>query len=133
HQSTTAPTKIQLNGRILFAEDGLDNQRLISTHLRKAGAEVVIADNGKIAVDLMAAEQFDLVIMDMQMPVLDGYGAASKLRSRGCTHPIIALTAHAMAEDRAKCLAAGCTDYLTKPIERDKLLRTVASYLKQAA
>jgi signal transduction histidine kinase/DNA-binding response OmpR family regulator len=124
--------QIKLNARILFAEDGIDNQRLISAYLRKAGADVTIAPNGKVAVDLMCKEQFDLVLMDMQMPVLDGYGAASKLREMGFKHPIIALTAHAMAEDRAKCIAAGCTDYLTKPIERDRLLNTVASYLSNS-
>jgi CheY-like chemotaxis protein/HPt (histidine-containing phosphotransfer) domain-containing protein len=122
--------KVKLHGRILFAEDGLDNQRLISTHLRNAGAEVTIAPNGKIAVELMAREQFDVVLMDMQMPVLDGYGATSKLRHLGYKQPIIALTAHAMADDRSKCIQAGCSDYLTKPIDRDKLLRTVESYLK---
>jgi signal transduction histidine kinase/DNA-binding response OmpR family regulator len=124
--------EIKLNARILFAEDGIDNQRLISTYLRKAGADVTIAPNGKVAVDLMCKEKFDLVLMDMQMPVLDGYGAASKLREMGCKHPIIALTAHAMAEDRGKCIAAGCTDYLTKPIERERLLTTVASYLSNS-
>jgi signal transduction histidine kinase/CheY-like chemotaxis protein/HPt (histidine-containing phosphotransfer) domain-containing protein len=128
--AATIEQNITLNGRILFAEDGLDNQRLISTHLRKAGAQVTIAPNGQVALQLMTSERFDLVLMDMQMPVLDGYGAASKLRQRGYKQPIIALTAHAMADDRAKCLQAGCTDYLTKPIDRDKLLRTVASYLK---
>ncbi len=125
--------EVRLKGSILFAEDGLDNQRLISTHLRRAGAEVTIAPNGKVALELMLTNHFDLVLMDMQMPVLDGYGTASKLRQKGCKQPIIALTAHAMADDRAKCLQAGCTDYLTKPVDREKLLRTVASYLTTVA
>jgi signal transduction histidine kinase/DNA-binding response OmpR family regulator len=118
-----------LHGRILFAEDGPDNQRLISTHLRKAGADVTIANNGKEALAWMVSERFDLVLMDMQMPVLDGYAAASKMRQMGFTLPIVALTAHAMADDRAKCLAAGCSDYLTKPIDKDKLLRALAGHL----
>ena len=125
-------TEIRLTGRILLAEDGIDSQRLISTYLRRAGMEVVIADNGRIAVELARSQSFDLIIMDMQMPQLDGYGATSELRRRGVSVPVVALTAHALAEDRAKCLRAGCTDYLTKPIDRDVLLHKLSEYLPLA-
>ena len=127
-----------LSARILLVEDGIDNQRLISMHLRKAGAEVSVAENGRIGVDAVlgaeaAGKAFDLVLMDMQMPELDGYGATSELRRKGQTLPVVALTAHAMAEDRGKCLAAGCTDYLSKPVEKGLLLRTIARYLPEGA
>jgi len=124
-----APKNITLAGKILLVEDGIDNQQLISMHLRKAGAEVVIAENGRIGVEKATTGEFDLILMDMQMPEMDGETATGELRRRGLTVPIIALTAHAMAEDRAKCIAAGCTDYLSKPVRRELLLSTVASYL----
>jgi signal transduction histidine kinase/DNA-binding response OmpR family regulator len=129
---------VRLSGRILLAEDGEDNQDLLSTHLRKAGADVVIAGNGRLAVEsameAMApgGRRFDLILMDMHMPELDGYGATRKLRAAGLNLPIVALTANAMAEDRVKCLEAGCTDYLSKPITRSHLVATVARYLEQA-
>ncbi len=114
--------------RVLLAEDGIDNQNLIRYLLRKAGAEVEVADNGKIAVQKAAAEHFDLILMDMQMPEMDGYEATGLLRKRGFTRPIVALTAHAMSEDRQQCLEAGCDDYLAKPVNPAKLIQTIAQY-----
>jgi len=125
---------VALNGRVLLAEDGLDNQRLISLRLSQAGAEVTIADNGRVAYNhaMEAWRQgtpFDCVLMDMQMPELDGYTATSMLREIGYRGPIIALTAHAMATDRDKCINAGCDDYATKPIMVHDLLKLVQNYM----
>jgi len=118
-------SSVRLCGRILLVEDGRDNQRLLRMQLGDAGAAVVSAENGQIAVDLATTQPFDLILMDMQMPVMDGYTATIELRRRGVKIPIIALTAYAMAEDRDKCLASGCSDYLTKPVDEEKLLTTV--------
>ena len=124
----------QVQGRILLAEDGPDNQRLLAFVLRKAGAQVEVAENGQVAVKMFVAAQeagqpYDLVLMDIQMPVMDGYEATRRLRDLDYRGPILALTAHAMAGDRAKCLAAGCTDYLSKPIEKVPFLALIARYL----
>ncbi len=117
-------------GRVLLAEDGPDNQRLIGLLLRKLGLEVEIAENGRRALEQAlaareAGQPFDLILMDMQMPELDGYDATQRLRKEGYAGPIVALTAHAMSGDRDRCLAAGCDDYLSKPVNRQLLLEAV--------
>jgi len=124
-----APALQSLSGvHVLLAEDGPDNRRLVSTVLRKAGAAVRAAENGRLAADAALAEPFDVILMDMQMPEMDGYDASTLLREKGYAGPIVALTAHALAEDRQRCLDAGCTDYLTKPINRAKLIAAVAHH-----
>ncbi len=119
--------------RVLLAEDGIDNQRLFTRVLHLAGAEVVVAENGEEAVAKAheadsAGTPFDVILMDMQMPLLDGYSATGRLRGAGYQRPIIALTAHALADDRQRCLTAGCDDYLAKPVQFDRLVETVKRY-----
>jgi PAS domain S-box-containing protein len=132
HPPDAAQAK-ELDARILLVEDGVDNQRLIAAILHKAGASVQTAENGRLGLEkATAAAQrdaaFDLILMDMQMPEMDGYETTRQLRAQGYTAPIVALTAHAMADDRQKCLEAGCNDYITKPIDRKKLLAKVLEY-----
>jgi len=125
---------LKLSGRILLAEDGVDNQRLIAFVVRKAGATIETADNGRIALDMLdqaeaAGTPYDMLLTDMQMPEMDGYSLASILRGRGSKLPIVALTAHAMADDRKKCMDAGCDDYVSKPIDKATLIATCAAWM----
>lgn len=131
-QTAQVPTK--LAGRILLAEDGIDNQKLITFHLRKAGATVDVAENGRIALEMIdnaiaIGQPFDLLLTDIQMPEMDGYQLTQTLRARGMGIPIVALTAHALAEDRQKCVQAGCDDYESKPIGRATLLAVCQKWL----
>ncbi len=118
---------------ILLVEDGEDNQRLISHILKKAGATVIIKSNGLLGFgEAMSQTQegdgYDVIFMDMQMPVMDGYTAARKLVEAKCQIPVIALTAHAMSSDRKKCIDAGCVDYATKPVDRQDLIAKAMKY-----
>jgi CheY-like chemotaxis protein len=126
-----------LVGHVLLAEDGPDNQVLFRRVLERAGLRVELVADGRsaCAAALCAwrdGEPFDVILMDMQMPELDGYSATAELRRAGYPGAIVALTAHAMSGDRERCLAAGCDGYLTKPTQRDLLLDTVARHLAKA-
>jgi PAS domain S-box-containing protein len=126
--------RTRIDARVLLVEDGPDNQRLIASLLRKGGATVDIADNGEVGMRRARAAEasgtpYDVILMDMQMPVVDGYEATRGLRAAGYTRPIIALTAHAMDQDRQRCLAVGCNDYITKPVTRAGLIAAIAAHL----
>ena len=112
--------------KILLVEDNDLNRDMLTRRLTKRGYEVVAAADGEQGLVLAQAEQPDLVLMDMSLPGIDGWEATRRLRAEAGTAsiPVIALTAHAMSTDRDKCLAAGCTDYETKPIQRERLLAT---------
>jgi CheY-like chemotaxis protein/anti-sigma regulatory factor (Ser/Thr protein kinase) len=125
----------QLSGTVLLVEDGADNQKLIQLLLTKLGLSVVIAENGQQAVERvhearLSGRPFALVLMDMQMPVMDGYTATKILRRQGYDAPIVALTAHAMDTERSRCLAAGCDDFATKPIDRPRFYALVRRHLR---
>lgn len=115
--------------KILVVEDSPDNRVLISTYLKKTGIEILMAENGVEGVSMALSSKPDLILMDIQMPEMDGHEATRKLRTSGFTKPIVALTAHAMREERDRCVESGFTDYLTKPIQRDVLLERLQHYL----
>jgi PAS domain S-box-containing protein len=132
--SAPADLLARLHPRILLAEDNEATLKLISLRLRQAGAEVVTAENGMEALDRTndASREdhpFDLVIIDMQMPVLDGYDAVRQLRAGGFTKPILACTAFAMSEDRDECIGLGCDDFISKPIQWDRLMAKLTRLL----
>jgi CheY-like chemotaxis protein/HPt (histidine-containing phosphotransfer) domain-containing protein len=121
--------EFKFTGRALVAEDAVTNQMLIKLMLERMGLEVTMVKDGAEAVREGLAQSFDLIFMDIQMPNMSGYEAAGRLRKKGLTTPIIALTANAMEGDDKKCIEAGCDDYLPKPIERAKLMEITRKYL----
>ncbi|NNJ95890.1 MAG: PAS domain-containing protein [Gammaproteobacteria bacterium] len=125
------PVIRSLAGRILLVEDNADNQQLISMYVSRTGALLDIAENGQDGLDKALKDNYDLVLMDMQMPVLDGLEAIKLLRKRGYDKPIISLTANAMLSNREKCLAAGANGYLVKPINLVKFYEALNTYLPE--
>ena len=134
-QENFAGPKVRISGSVLVAEDGLDNQELIGTKLRATGLKVEVVENGKLACEkaltaVARGTPYDLILMDVSMPVMDGFSATLHLRGKGYRGPVIALTANAMERDRGKCLNAGCNDFVTKPIQLDKLFKAIGRYLQ---
>ena len=126
-----------LTGNVLVAEDSTDSQRLIAFYLRKLGLESTLVSDGKKAIDaalqaVQIGNPFEMILMDMQMPELDGYEATRQLRAQGYKGAIVALTGNALSGDREKCLDAGCNDYLTKPIEREVFIATCTRLLARS-
>jgi signal transduction histidine kinase/ActR/RegA family two-component response regulator len=123
-------TEGNLNGaKILLVDDVLDNQILMGRFLKIAGAEVDYASNGREGIERAFSKPYDLILMDIQMPEIDGYEASTELRRRGFDKPILALTAHALKEEKEKTIKAGCNDHLTKPVQRDVFIERVRFYV----
>ena len=127
-----------LSGRVLLVEDGIDNQRLITLLLKKMGLEAEIAENGKLCVEAVeaaieAGDPFDVVLMDMQMPVMGGVEATELLRAREHEVPIIALTANAISGDRERCLEGGMNDYIAKPIDPTQMAEKIRDWCGRSA
>jgi CheY-like chemotaxis protein len=116
---------------VLLVEDAEDIQSFLRTVLGRAGAHLQIATDGRSGVETALSAPFDIVLMDLQMPVMDGYAAARALRSAGFTPPILALTAHSTKKELDGALGAGCSGYVTKPIRKERLLGAIAASLCQ--
>lgn len=121
-----------LQGKVLLVEDGLDNQDLISSMIRRIGAEVDIACNGQVALEFVENSKYDLILMDMQMPVMDGVTATDELRARKCQTPVVALTANAFSEDRERFVKAGCSEFISKPVDLKQFWSLLGRYLQTA-
>jgi PAS domain S-box-containing protein len=123
----------KFSGHVLLVDDYDGIRKTFGRLLERLGLKVTLAENGREAVDVALSQSFDVILMDVQMPVLDGYSATRILREKGLNTPIIALTAHAMESDRQTCLDVGCNDYLSKPIDQDELLRILRTHVAKNA
>ena len=132
HLQNTEQTEpvTKLSGRILVAEDDPANQGLFEVLLKKTGCQFVIVSDGKMVLEKIKAEDFDIILMDIQMPVMNGYETTTAIREAGIKVPIIAVTAFAMVGDREKCFEAGCNDYISKPLDHKELLEMLQKYLQ---
>jgi two-component system cell cycle response regulator DivK len=121
--------------KILLVEDNEMNRDMLSRRLVRNGFEIVMAVNGQEGLDLASSENPDLILLDMSLPIVDGWEAARRLKADATTAkiPVIALTAHAMVQDKEKALAAGCDDFDTKPVELPRLLEKINSLLRNGA
>jgi len=121
--------------RILLVEDNDMNRDMLSRRLIRSGYEVFLAVDAQQGADMALSDQPDLILMDMSLPVIDGWEATRRIKANDATRriPIIALTAHAMAGDREKAMEVGCEDYDTKPVEMSRLLGKIAALLKSTA
>lgn len=118
--------------KILIVDDNEDNRDVLARRLQRRGFDVTQASGGKLAVLQATSDAPDLILMDMNMPELDGWEATRLIRSQSLTMPIIGLTAHAMPGDRERAIESGCTDYHTKPVELDRLLAAIESHLSES-
>ena len=120
--------------RILLVDDNAENRRFLSRRLERRGFEVLVAEDGAAAVDMAKAEKPDLVLMDMNMPKVDGWEATRQIKAapESAATPVIGLTAHAMEGDRDRAIEAGCADYHTKPVEFEKLMEQIEQLLRAA-
>jgi CheY-like chemotaxis protein len=119
-----------LAGRVLFADDALDNRRLVEHLIRQTGADVVLVENGHEAIEAATNTTFDLILMDVQMPIVDGLSATRSIRRAGITTPIVAVSAGAMISDVEKALDAGCSLHLGKPFERTALYEVLSRFVR---
>ena len=119
--------------RILLVEDNEMNREMLSRRLSRRGFEVITATNGQASIEMAASQQPDLILMDLSLPVVDGWDATRRLKANPATRriPVLALTAHAMDGEREKSLAAGCDEFDTKPIDIDRLLLKIWSLLEK--
>ena len=124
-----SPVNLDGKRRVLLAEDNPTTQSLISILMQQMGLDLAIVDNGQAAIDYLADKQVDLILMDCQMPILDGFKATARLRAQGVTTPVVALTAYARTEDEEQCLDAGMNDFLSKPFRQNDLREVLSRWL----